>query len=96
MDSIRSSAFYCVLLLALSQLTVSNQHPLNPATPLSIPGVIPGESNLKFCPESRDTDLLQIDRVEVDPTPPLVYELCALHKSILQQIETNLNLNLFF
>lgn len=41
-------------------------------TSLSVPGVIPGGSNLKFCPESRDTDLFQIEQLIITPTPPLV------------------------
>lgn len=48
------------------------QSSTNTATSLSIPGVIPGGSNLKFCAESRNTDLFQIEQLIVDPTPPLV------------------------
>lgn len=39
----------------------------------SIPAIIPGDSNLEFCPESRDTDLFSMERISVYPTPPLLY-----------------------
>jgi hypothetical protein len=58
--------------LAGFQSSMPGQHSMSPSTSLSIPGVIPGESNLKFCPESRNTDLFQIDRFDVRPSPPLV------------------------
>jgi hypothetical protein len=58
--------------LAWLQSSIPHQHTTNMATSVSIPGVIPGESNLKFCDETRDTDLFQISRLEVHPTPPLV------------------------
>jgi hypothetical protein len=67
MEQIRLLAVY-----TLAWFQPSAQRSTNTATSLSIPGVIPGGSNLKFCPESRNTDLFQIEQLIVDPTPPLV------------------------
>ncbi|PVH79809.1 hypothetical protein DL98DRAFT_589021 [Cadophora sp. DSE1049] len=36
----------------------------------SIPGIIPGDSNLQICPESRDAYLFSVERISVYPTPP--------------------------
>ncbi|KAH8688823.1 hypothetical protein BGW36DRAFT_392228 [Talaromyces proteolyticus] len=72
MEQIR---FLAVNTLAwLAWLQSPSQHSTSTATTLSIPGVIPGGSNLKFCSESRDTDLFQIEQLIVNPTPPLVEE----------------------
>lgn len=71
MERIRSLVLSSLPWLAVFQSTMPDR-PLGSLSLLSILGVIPGESNLKFCTESRDTDLFQIDRVEVHPTPPLV------------------------
>lgn len=60
-----------ILFLAVNTLAWF-QSSTNTATSLSSPGIIPGGSNLKFCPESRNTDLFQIEQLIVDPTPPLV------------------------
>jgi len=46
-------------------------------------GEIPGGSDLVYCPESRDTDLFSIERLEVYPTPPLLYVNHPLDKAAL-------------
>ncbi|KAG4432282.1 hypothetical protein IFR05_012230 [Cadophora sp. M221] len=38
----------------------------------SIPGDIPGFSNLGFCTESKSSDLFSIERLEIFPTPPVL------------------------
>lgn len=58
--------------LAGFQSSMPGQDSTNTSTSFSIPGIIPGESNLKFSAESRDTDFFSIERLEVTPTPPLL------------------------
>lgn len=53
--------------------TGSNELEHNGAIAISIPGIPPGDSDLAFCPESRDTDLFSVERISIHPTLPLVY-----------------------
>ena len=65
--------------LAGFQSSVPGQHSMSPSNSLSTPRVIPGGSIFQLCPESRDTDLFYIDRWDIRPSPPLVYEAFPAH-----------------
>jgi hypothetical protein len=72
MEQVRPFVMTSLAWLAWFQASFTHQHIMTTSASLSIPGVIPGGSNLKFCDESRATDLFNITRLEVHPTPPLV------------------------
>ncbi|KAI9674952.1 MAG: hypothetical protein M1817_001358 [Caeruleum heppii] len=69
------------------------QHPFSADDPTQpfLPATIPGGSPLRFCNESRATDLYQIDHIELYPKPLHIDDVFEVHLygTFLQNITTN-------
>ncbi|KAK0101066.1 Phosphatidylglycerol/phosphatidylinositol transfer protein [Cadophora gregata] len=81
----------CVAWMTATVFSTSSHLMTKSVIVASIPGIIPGESNLKFCHESRPTDLFAVERISVHPTPPLLDEYIDiyLYGTFLQNINKN-------
>lgn len=64
-------AFASLIMKALSWLSLS-RHGQADNLGTILPQTIPGGANFTYCPESRSTDLYQIDEIEANPHWPPV------------------------
>jgi hypothetical protein len=72
----QGATFGCSLLTSdepgLFLITTSNHASSVSTTSLSTLQTIPKHGNFTYCPESRKTDLYDIDEIEAVPGPPIV------------------------